>query len=279
MSKILLLLLLLLNIIVAGTAAAGEKSCDDLTGSKKEIALKLLNQIKSYDCCDESVFNCINKKNPCDVSIRLAKSICSKVAKGESEKKIINRIKYRAKSMNPLVKKTSIDLSSTPVAGDEKASVSVVVYACTRCPFCANLVPQIYKEVTNGERKGKVKLYFKPFPLKSHEFSKEGGLALIAANSQGKFWPFLLRLYSEFDFFSLDKLTKWATLEGMNKSDFAKKMSEPSTRNQLIASKKEGLANGVTSTPQLFINGKKYVGFLDMPELVDVLTEEYVRVH
>lgn len=45
-----------------------------------------------------------------------------------------------------------------------------------------------------------------------------------------------------------------------------------------MESKKEGLRNEVNETPTFFINDRKYVGDLELEELVDVLEEEYERV-
>ena len=37
--------------------------------------------------------------------------------------------------------------------------MTVVVYACTRCPFCKVVVPALYAAVTDGPLAGKVRLY------------------------------------------------------------------------------------------------------------------------
>jgi protein-disulfide isomerase len=49
-------------------------------------------------------------------------------------------------------------------------------------------------------------------------------------------------------------------------------------RSKLVKSKKEGVRNRVESTPALFINGRRYVGDLDVRSVLDVLMEEYDRV-
>ena len=45
-----------------------------------------------------------------------------------------------------------------------------------------------------------------------------------------------------------------------------------------MASKKEGLVNGVEETPTLFINGRRWVGDLEAVEILDALAEEAARV-
>ncbi|MBN2803121.1 MAG: thioredoxin domain-containing protein [Deltaproteobacteria bacterium] len=264
--------------MICGVSYGQTKACDELSGSKKAIALKIMNSQHPYSCCDSTILKCVEKENPCDVALRLADSICKDVAKGEKESKIIRGLELRAKSMNPYGRKFKIDLNGLPVAGEKNAPVTVVVYACARCPYCSKLVPMMYDVVTKGALKGKVKLYFKAFPLKSHKLSKEGGLAMLAALKLGHFWNYVLKMYSEFDNFTVDKLYDWAKIEGMDSQKFKEIMNSEEARNELVASKKEGLANKVDATPQIFINNRRYYGFLNIGEVADVLEEEYNRV-
>lgn len=267
---------LFLMILMAGsTVSANTKvpACDRLTGEKKALATKILSTSHPYQCCDETIQKCLEKKSPCALASRLANRVCELVNKGESEEKIKKRLLKRAESMMPGQKIPDFNLSGLQPAGDPNAPVKVVVYACSRCPFCSKIVPSLYREITEGRLKGKVQLFFKAFPLKSHQFSKEGGLAMIAAANLGKFWEFTMYMYSHFDLFCVDKLVEWAAIVGMDKEKFKQRMMAPETRKALVESKKEGLANGVTATPQLFIDGKKYTGFLDIDELVDIMLE------
>lgn len=260
--------------LAAGSAQAQVPACEKLSGEKKALAQKILSSTHPYQCCDQTIDKCVQQKKPCALAVRLATRICSLVAKGETEQKIKKRLQKRAESMNPHQKKAKINLSGAVPAGNANAPVKVVVYACARCPFCSKIVPALHKEVSEGRLKGKVQLFFKPFPLKSHQYSKEGGLAMVAAADLGKFWEFLLHMYENFDMFCVDKLATWAELQGMDKTKFKQLMADSNTRKALVDSKKEGLANGVNATPQLFIDGKKYVGFLDIDELVDIMLEE-----
>jgi len=142
------------------------------------------------------------------------------------------------------------------------------------------LTPKLHHEVVSGRLKGKVRLYFRPFPIRGHEGSVEGGVAFEAAARAGGFWPFVLKLFgkAEFDSFAVSKLSEWAGQAGLSRADFDKHYADPATRQALVASKKEGLRNKVNSTPTLFINGRKYVHDMAMDVLVDVLEEEHERL-
>ncbi len=75
----------------------------------------------------------------------------------------------------------------------------------------------------------------------------------------------------------MDKLPIWAENVGLDRAAFAREMAAPATRKQLLASKKEGLRNGVKATPTLFVNGRRYHGALDHDTLLDILDEEADR--
>ncbi|MFC1611895.1 DsbA family protein, partial [Myxococcota bacterium] len=170
-----------------------------------------------------------------------------------------------------------IDLEGLAPVGEESSSVTAVMYACGRCPFCARLTPQIHEAVTKGQLKGKVKLYFKLFPIRGHEHSKESGMAFLAANELGKFWEFVLYAYAHFDTFAPDEQILWAEQIGLDTVRFQELAKSPAIRAKLVASKKEGLANKVEATPTFFIDGHKYDGELNVSELVDVLEEAFER--
>jgi hypothetical protein len=121
-------------------------------------------------------------------------------------------------------------------------------------------------------------MVFRTFPIRGHEGSTEGGLAFVAAGALGRFWAFLLHSYARFDSFSVDKQAAWAAEVGLDPAAFAALMADPATRETLVASKKEGLANGVEETPTLFINGRRWVGDLEAVEILDAVAEEAARV-
>jgi protein-disulfide isomerase len=269
------LAILLISAHVSRVRAA---PCDRLSGAKKQLADKLLKSTYAYDCCDETLHRCLQQFKVCKLVKRLRDDICRRVGKGQTEKQIKLAMDRRARSMTPMGKKASFSLDSETLAGDSDAPVTVVVYACARCPFCARVVPDLHRMVTRGKLKGKVKLYFRPFPIRGHPGSVEGGLAFVAAAKMGKFWPYLNLLYAQFKSFSKDKLPRWADKVGLNSINFAQQMADKANRAALVKSKKEGLRNKVTATPTLFINGRKYHGTLDHETLLDVLDEEHDRV-
>ena len=163
-------------------------------------------------------------------------------------------------------------------AGDENAPITVVEYACPRCPYCAMITPKIYDAVVKGPLEGKVKLYFKTFPLRGHRGAKESGLAFVAAQRLGHFWDFLLYFYQHSELFSVLGLGDWAEAVGMDRGAFQRAMADPDNRRSLVEMKKEGIVNYVNATPTFFVNDRKYLAELSSEEVTDVLEEEFDKI-
>jgi protein-disulfide isomerase len=258
-------------------ARAQTAECDKLSGEQRKAAQEILASQHPYDCCDDTIAACLKQKPVCALAVRLANNICRRVAKKQPKQQIVRALSRRARTMLQSGSKAKIDLAGLPVAGDPQAPVTLVEYACARCPYCSKITPEIYDAVVSGRLKGKVKLYFKTFPIRSHEFSKETGLGFMAAVKLGRFWPFLLHSYKHFDNFCMLKQSDWAISAGMDKKAFEETVADPVTRELLVNSKKEGIVNKVDATPTFFINGKKYLAEINAEELIDVLEEEYER--
>lgn len=252
--------------------------CDRLTAAQRKLSQKVFRSTHPYACCDETLDRCLARHKVCKLAKRLRDDICRRIVRGQDEKKIRNALARRARSMSPTLKKATFTLRHAPVAGKSTAPVTVVVYACARCPFCSKVVPDLHRLVTRGGLRGKVKLHFRPFPIRGHKGSVEGGLAFVAAARLGKLWPFLLKLFAEYNNFSTDRLPQWAALVGMDRKAFLAQMALKANRKLLIQGKKEGLRNGVRATPTLFINGRQYHGDMNRDSLLDVLDEEADRM-
>jgi len=265
-------LAVVLSALSASARAFGP--CEDLEGPRKAVADQVLATQHPYDACDGTFAECLKARPVAPLVRRLADWVCRKAAAGQDAAAITRSLEKRATSMMRPGKTWAIDLSTAPVAGCTKAQAVVTVYLCARCPYCAKLVPALHREVTSGRLAGRVALYFRLFPIKSHEHSTEANLAVAAAASLGKGWDYLLRAYRGFDAFSVAVLPDWAAEVGLDRGTFESAAASSPVRDAVVSSKKEGLRNGVDSTPTLFINGRRWLGDLDADTLVDALEEE-----
>jgi protein-disulfide isomerase len=276
MKKIFVPFLLAFTLLGAGHPSQAQTSaCDSLPSDRRALVQSLFAHLHPYDGCDETFARCLATRPPSPVVLRLAADICRQAKAGKDAKQIEHALAKRAQTMLPDAPRTSALMDQATRAGAADAPVTLVVYACTRCPLCKEIVPALYAAVTDGPLAGKVRLYVRPFPLKAHPGSSEGGLALLAAAKLDRFWPFTLLLYKRFDGFSAALLPEWAQAAGLDKAAFERIVSDPKTRDELVASKQEGLRNKVDSTPSLFVDGRPYVYELKMESILDVLQEAY----
>jgi len=276
--KVYLPLLGLLLHLQALPAFAQTPSCDALDGEKKQQAEKILSSQHPYDCCDDTIAACLRQQPVCRLAWRLAESVCRQVAAGRGEREIVRALSRRARSMMPGGRAARIALEGVPPLGQAGAPVVVVEYACARCPFCAVITPRLVEAVRSGPLAGKVRLYYRLFPIRSHEYSKQAALAFAAAAELGRFWDYLLLAYRRFDSFCPLKQADWAAELGLDKQEFSRLLQDQRLVERVVRSKKEGIVNGVQATPTFFINGRKYLGEMDYREMVDVLEEEYDRL-
>jgi protein-disulfide isomerase len=264
--------------MVAAVAGAQTPRCDDLSGAQRRLADELMATEYVYECCDDTIERCLQRTPTSALAVRLADAVCRRVSSGQDEARIRRGLSRRARSMVGSGTPAEIDVSAAPGIGATEAPVTVVVYACARCPYCSRLVPALHRELTGGALEGEMRMVFRTFPIRGHEGSTEGGLAFVAAQSMGSFWPFLLFAYERFDDFDPGGQVEWAAELGLDREEFGRLMAAPDTRAALVASKKEGLVNGVEETPTLFINGRRWVGDLELDALVDAIAEEAARV-
>jgi len=268
----------LLALWATGAAAAQTPVCDGLVGDERDLATRMLATHYLYDCCDRTMAECLEQEPTCRLAVRLANNLCRRVALGQDEATIERALSRRGRSaMDPRVCQFDLAPGVAAAAGADTARVAVVEYACARCPFCALLTPALHREVTAGRLRGKVRLYFKAWPIRSHAHSKETNLGLAAAMHLGEFWPFLLHAFGHFDDFGPETQAAWAAQAGLDRVAFEAAVADPAVAARLVESKKEGLRHGVHATPTFFIDGREYVGDLGVEEMVDVLLEAWDR--
>jgi protein-disulfide isomerase len=104
---------------------------------------------------------------------------------------------------------------------------------------------------------GKVKLVFKNFPLRMHQYAMKAAMAAVAAGKQGKFWEFHDRLFLEYNKLSDQKIKDIAKSLGLNMTDFETQMKSPKIMTQIQKDIVDGRQASVTGTPTVFINGRR----------------------
>lgn len=268
---------LFLMLMLVGTSVSAQTDlCDKLEGAQRDTAMSLLKSQRSYDCCTDTVFNCLSKAPECPLAKRLADDICRRAEVDHTEAQIGVALSQREASVTG--PRVEIDVTGSTVAGDPDAPMEIVEYVCIRCPYCSISGRYLHESVTSGKLKGKAKLYMRSFILRNHEGATAGAAAAVAAEELGKFWEMLLYMFEHFDEYDTEKLPDWAASLGMDADRFRERMDSSGVRQKLIESQKEGIRNGVESTPTIFVNRRRYQGDLALGAIVDFVEGEYDRL-
>ena len=173
------------------------------------------------------------------------------------------------------VKKYNFDLAGAPLRGDPKAPVTLVEFSDFQCPHCKHLQPELEKILE--DYKGKVKLYFKNYPIsRAHPDAALAAAAALAAGKQGKFWGFHDKLFASDqlheDMSVLEQYAKELKLDlGKWRADL-----EP-MKSQVERDHYEGERADIDATPTLFIDGKKHQGPKTYDEIKDWIDEDLAQ--
>ena len=160
--------------------------------------------------------------------------------------------------------RAKLDIKSSPSTGNPNATITVVEFADFECPVCRSL-----HEALRGllPKYPQVRLVFKDYPLVDiHPWARTAALAGRCSYQQEpkSFWKMYDFLYDDQDLISAanawDKMTDYAGRSGLNQAAFKACMAAPEAGVAVDASIANAKLMDVTSTPTLFVNGRRIVG-------------------
>ncbi len=160
--------------------------------------------------------------------------------------------------------RAAMKIKNAPSLGDSKATVTVVEYSDFQCPVCRSLHDAMRGMLPNYPQ---VRLVFMDFPLDQiHAWARTAALAGRCAYAQNPqtFWKMYDLIYDNQDLISpgnaYQKMTDYATQTGLNLETFTSCMAGPEAAAAVDASVANGRELEVTSTPTIFVNGRRIVG-------------------
>ena len=160
--------------------------------------------------------------------------------------------------------RAKLDLKDAPVTGNPNATITIVEFADFECPVCRNLHQALRGILPNYPQ---ARLVFKDFPLEQiHPWARTAALAGRCAYRQEPkaFWKMYDHLYDDQDLISAanawDKVMDYAGRAGLDAGTFKSCMTSPEAASAVEASIANAKLLEVTSTPTLFVNGRRMVG-------------------
>jgi protein-disulfide isomerase len=179
---------------------------------------------------------------------------------------------------SPTVKAKSIEeaggVGVLPPKGEEDAPVTMIEFTEFQCPFSGSFardtLPQIEKEYI---KTGKVKFFFRDYPLSFHQYAQKAAEAARCADDQGKFWDYHDKVFVNQETLSLENLKKWAIDLGLDETNFSNCLDGERFEEVVKKDFTDGRAAGVRGTPAFFINGQLFSGAQPFEKFKEVIEE------
>ncbi len=170
------------------------------------------------------------------------------------------------------------DLKGHFPRGPASAALTLVEFSDFQCPYCKQLhetLQQLMKKYP-----GRVRLYYKHFPLEIHKLAYPMALAAECAQSQkaDAFWLFHDRFFQE-QYTGADpavlmtRLRAWAGEAGLDSDRLAACVEQRETADRVDADVGEGRRLGITGTPAVIANGEFFGGAQPLEVFERLLTE------
>lgn len=159
--------------------------------------------------------------------------------------------------------RAKLDAKDAPSSGNPNGSVTMVEFSDFECPVCRSLHDVLQGLLVNYPQ---VHLVFRDFPLEQHPWARLAAIGGRCAYNQDPqaFWKMYDLIYNNQEVISAEnaysKFNDYASQIGLNGETFKSCLSSPEAAAAVEASRANGLALEVSSTPTIFINGRRIVG-------------------
>ena len=161
--------------------------------------------------------------------------------------------------------RAQIQMKDAPSLGEPTAAVTLVEYSDFECPMCRSLHDVLRGLLPNYA--GKVRVVFKDFPLDQlHPWARTAAIAGRCAYQQNPqaFWKMYDFIYDNQEIISAanawTKMLDYAGQSGLDGDTFKGCMASPEAGEAVNASQANGKLLEVSSTPTVFVNGRRLVG-------------------
>jgi protein-disulfide isomerase len=172
-----------------------------------------------------------------------------------------------------------IDVKGEPFKGAKDAKVTIVEYSEFQCPYCKRGFDTIEQQVLKNYE-GKVKFYFKHFPLPFHPWAEPAAIGAECAKEQKPeaYWKLYEAYFSHQTELNpqnvKDKSLEYLKDAGIDNAKWTTCFDSKASLPKVKAQHAEGGSLGVTGTPAFFINGRMLVGAQPFEQFKNVIDDE-----
>jgi len=167
----------------------------------------------------------------------------------------------------------AVDSGNAPAQGPASAKVVVIEFGDFECPYCGAEEPIVARMLSDYA--GQIRFVFKEFPLTAiHPYAELASEAALAANAQGRFWPFHDMLYANQSALGRADLDGYASALALDLTMFDAALDKGSFKGAVAADLAQGKSVGVNETPTFFVNGIAVLGAVPYATLQGVIDEQ-----
>jgi Na+/H+ antiporter NhaA len=178
-----------------------------------------------------------------------------------------DRMRNGGRPAEPLIDLAdSVDPARDHIRGPADAPVTLVEYGDFQCPYCGRAEPVIRELLAEFGRD--LRYVFRHLPLQDvHEHAQQAAEAAEAAGAQGRFWEMHDLLFQRQDALTEPDLIRYAGELGLDRELFSLKLRKRKYAPRIARDVESADLSGVTGTPTVFINGRRYHGAFNLPAL------------
>ena len=164
-----------------------------------------------------------------------------------------------------------ISLENVPSKGDPGARVTVVEYSDFQCGYCARAANEVADFLK--DYKGKVRFFYKQFPLSFHKWAEEASIASLCVHDQAseKFWEIHDAIFEKQGEIKVaaarETFAGMARKLGVDMKKYDECVKSEETRRRVSSEMDEGRSIGVSGTPTFVVDGFVISGGANMKAL------------
>jgi protein-disulfide isomerase len=233
-----------------------------LNEPQRDTFFQVINSEASACGAAHSLAVSLRDDDSCRDSMHVAQFIAGRIGAGAQPGDIKIELDMLVKALQERV----VPIEGRPVFGNERAPVTMVVFADFQCPVCKAEAPELRAAVES--HRGQAKLVFKHFPLThAHEFAEAAAHAAEAAHLQGKFWEMHDKLFEQQNALLPADLERYATEIGLDVAKWKADMASEAVKQKVAQDQADGIKLELEGTPTVYVNGRERVSFLWNGEL------------
>jgi 2-hydroxychromene-2-carboxylate isomerase len=235
---------------------------------ERKVFFRVVNKEPSPCGKAHSLLHSVKNDPSCRKSFYAVKAVVRMVDAGYTDSEIGEHLQKRFRGGA----RRSIDVGEAPMKGNPSARLALVEFVDYECPHCKRVQPVMRQAL--DEFKSDVKLYFKHYPLGQHTNSRLAAEAAVAAQKQGKFWPYNDQLWAHADSLTPVVLEQIARDVGLDVDRWRKDVESEEVRGRVEKDHADGAALGIAATPTIYLNGREFTDARDIDSLRDWIGEE-----